>query len=165
MTGGSGLYAGAVMHQRLRPRRHRLAYRLFMLCLDLAELDRLDRRLRFFSRNRANLVSFHDRDHGDGSDVPLKVQIERHLEASGIAHGGPVRLLTMPRLLGFAFNPISIYFCHAADGRLTATLYEVTNTFGQRHSYLLPVERRAGDPAEGSQEPLRLALPGNGPRL
>ncbi len=136
----SGLYAGEVMHQRLRPRRHRLAYRLFMLLLDLDELDALDGRSRLFSRNRRNLVSFHDRDHGDGSDAPLKAQVERHLADAGFSTGGPIRLLTMPRLLGFVFNPISVYFCHDRAGRLTATLYEVTNTFGQRHRYLLPAD-------------------------
>jgi DUF1365 family protein len=134
----SGLYAGEVMHQRLRPRRHRLAYRLFMLLLDLDELDALDGRSRLFSRNRRNLVSFLDRDHGDGSDVPLKAQVERDLADAGFPTGGPIQLLTMPRLFGFVFNPISVYFCHDRAGCLTATLYEVTNTFGQRHRYLLP---------------------------
>lgn len=138
----SGLYRGQVMHQRLRPRRHRLAYRLFMLLLDLDDLDALDRRLRFFSRNRRNLVAFHDCDHGDGSATPLKQQVEAHLRRAGIPHGGAVQLLTMPRLLGFAFNPLSVYFCHAAGGRLAAILYEVTNTFGQRHAYMLPVHGR-----------------------
>jgi DUF1365 family protein len=141
----SALYIGQVMHRRLRPVGHRLRYRLFSLLLDLDEVDALDRRLRWFSRGRFNLFAFHDRDHGDGSDTPLKAQAEALLAEAGLPHGGPVRLLAMPRLLGFAFNPLAVWFCHAADGRLSAILYEVNNTFGERHSYLLP----ADDGAEG----------------
>ena len=143
----SALYAGHVMHQRVRPRRHRLDYRLFMLLLDLDEIDALSGRLRLFSRNRHNLFSFRDRDYGAGNAVPLRVQVERHLWGAGLAiEGGPIRLLTMPRVLGFAFNPISVYFCYRRDETLTAILYEVNNTFGQRHSYLLPVDGTAGAP-------------------
>jgi DUF1365 family protein len=143
----SALYAGHVMHQRLRPRRHRLRYRLFMLLLDLDEIDALDTRLRLFSRNRRNLFSFRDTDYGAGDTTPLRVQIEAHLRAAGLASQvGAIRLLTIPRVLGFAFNPLSVYFCHRPDGDLAAILYEVNNTFGQRHSYLLPVDADAGLP-------------------
>jgi DUF1365 family protein len=136
----SALYVGQVMHQRLRPRRHRLSYRLYMLLLDLDEVDACAARLRLFSRGSWNLFSFHDADHGAGTAEPLRAQVERHLHGAGLAGaGGAIRLLTMPRVLGFAFNPISVYFCYRADGELAATLYEVNNTFGQRHSYLLPV--------------------------
>ena len=139
----SGLYLGKVMHRRVRPRVHQLRYRMFSLLLDLDEIDALDRRLRWFSRGRFNLFAFHDRDHGDGSVAPLRSQVEGHMRAAGIASdGGPIRLLTMPRMLGHVFNPVSVYFCHRVDGGVTAILYEVNNTFGQRHSYLLPV---AGD--------------------
>ena len=141
----SALYAGTVMHQRLRPRRHRLSYRIFQTILDLDEIDALAERLRLFSRNRFNVFSFFDRDHGDGSDEPLKAQVGRQLKAAGIdADDGSVRLLCMPRVFGYVFNPISIYFCHRRDGGLAALLYEVTNTFGQRHSYLIP----AGETSE-----------------
>ncbi len=141
----SALYSGQVMHQRLRPRRHRLYYRLYMLLLDLDDIDACAARLRLFSRGRINLFSFHDRDHGAGTSEPLRAQVERHLADAGLASdGGPIRLLTMPRVLGFAFNPISVYFCYRRDGGLAATLYEVNNTFGQRHSYLLPVTRGSG---------------------
>jgi DUF1365 family protein len=138
----SALYIGHVMHRRLRPRAHRLRYRIFSLLLDLDEIDDLG--LRLFSRGRFNLFAFHDRDYGDGSAMPLRSQVERHLATAGIAaDGGAIRLLTMPRILGFAFNPLSVYFCHRRDGGLAATLYEVNNTFGERHSYLLPAD--AGD--------------------
>ena len=140
MTQASALYRGGVMHQRLRPRAHRLNYRVFWLLLDLAEIDELDRRLRWFSRNRFNLLSFHDRDHGDGSGAALRPQIEAFLGRAGIDIGeGAVRLLTMPRVLGYVFNPISLYYCHQVDGRLAAMVYEVTSTFGVRHAYVIPV--------------------------
>ena len=140
MTQASALYRGDVMHRRLRPRAHRLHYRVFWLLLDLAEIDELDRSLRWFSRNRFNLLSFHDRDHGDGSGAALRPQIEVFLGRAGIDIGkGAVRLLTMPRVLGYVFNPISLYYCHQADGRLAAMVYEVTSTFGVRHAYVIPV--------------------------
>lgn len=133
------------MHRRLRPKRHRLAYRLTMVLLDLDELEALDRRLRLFSLGRWNLFSFCQRDHGDGSVVPLRQQIVGLLDRAGIATNDlKVRLLTMPRMLGFVFNPISIYFCTGAGGGLTAIVYEVSNTFGQRHSYLLEVGQTPG---------------------
>nr|WP_167514776.1 DUF1365 domain-containing protein [Mesorhizobium intechi] len=135
----SALYAGKVMHQRLKPRQHRLSYRMFFLLLDLDEVEVLSKRLRLLSHNRFNLFGFFDRDHGDGSSGSLKAYIEGQLIMAGIEAGGPVRLLSMPRMIGYAFNPLSIYFCHNRQGDLTAILYEVNNTFGQRHSYLIPV--------------------------
>ena len=139
MTQASALYRGGVMHRRFRPKAHQLNYRVFWLLLDLAEIDRLDQRLRLFSRNRFNLLSFHDRDHCDGSGAALRPQIEAFLARAGIDIGdGPVRLLTMPRVLGYVFNPISLYYCHGPDGRLAAMIYEVTSTFGERHAYVLP---------------------------
>jgi uncharacterized protein len=138
----STLYVGSVMHRRLRPRRHRLRYRVFWMLLDLDEIDRLPRALRLFSRNRFNAVSFYDADHGDGSSTPLRAQIERHLAAAGIARGGgAIRLLCMPRIFGYGFNPLSVYFCYERNGLLAAILYEVHNTFGERHSYLIPTGR------------------------
>lgn len=143
MSFASGLYCGSVMHRRQRPRVHNLRYRVFWTLFDLDEIAALDRSLRFFSRNRWNLISFHDRDHAAGSDEPLRSQIQRQLERAGIdIEGGPIRLLCMPRMLGYVFNPISVYFCHHASGRLAALIYEVTNTFGQRHSYLIPVAQQ-----------------------
>ena len=140
MAQQSALYAGNVMHQRLKPRRHRLTYRMFFLLLDLDEIDGLCRRLRLLSHNRFGMFSFFERDHGDGTDASLKAYVERQLEEAGIETGGPIQLLSMPRILGYAFNPLSIYFCHDRRGDLAAILYEVNNTFGQRHSYLIPVD-------------------------
>jgi DUF1365 family protein len=134
----SALYSGWVTHQRLRPQRHRLRYRVFSLLLDIDELPALAQRLRLFSLNRFNLFSLHERDYGDGSS-PLREHVDRELRAAGLPAGGAVHLLTMPRILGYAFNPLNVYFCHAVDGGLRAILYEVNNTFGERHSYLIEV--------------------------
>ncbi len=140
MREASALYRGEVTHRRVRPRAHKLAYRVFWLLLDLSEIDALDRRMKLFSRNRFNLLSFHDSDHGDGSKSILRPRIEALLARAGVdIGGGPIRLLTMPRVLGYVFNPISLFYCHHADGRLAAMIYEVTSTFGIRHSYLIPV--------------------------
>jgi len=140
MSEASALYRGEVAHQRLRPRAHRLTYRVFWMLLDLSEIDRLDQRMALFARNRFNLLSFHDRDHGDGSNTALHVQVGALLARAGIdTGGGPIRLLTMPRVLGYVFNPISLFYCHHRDGRLAAMIYEVTSTFGVRHAYLIPV--------------------------
>jgi uncharacterized protein len=137
---GSALYRGEVMHQRLRPRRHRLRYRIFSLLLDLDELAALDARLKVFSVNARNVFSFHEVDHGDGSTLPLKAQVRRWLQAAGLRPGGRVRLLAMPRIFGFAFNPLSVYFCDGPQGGLQAIVYEVNSTFGERHHYVLPVD-------------------------
>ncbi len=112
-----------------------------MLLLDLDELPELDRRLRWFSLGRFNLLSFQSRDHGDSSPTPLRTQVERHLSAAGIEpDGGAIRLLCLPRVLGYVFNPLSLYFCHRQDGALAAILYEVSSTFGERHTYLIPAD-------------------------
>ena len=139
MTGfASAIYSGVVTHTRLKPRAHKLRYRVFMLLLDLDELSTLNKALRLFGLDHFALTGFSQPDHLDGSQVPLKVQVEGHLAKAGIAAGGPIRLLCMPRILGGAFNPISVYFCHRADQTLTAVLYEVNNTFGEKHCYLIP---------------------------
>src|SRR5262249_10846525 len=89
---------------------------------------------------------FREADHGDGSDTPLRTQVEAHLTAAGIdVAGGAIRLLCMPRILGYVFNPISVYYCYDLSGILSALLYEVHNTFGQRHTYLIAVDRTHGD--------------------
>jgi len=137
----SALYVGAVMHRRLRPMMHQFRYRAFWLLIDLDELPALTARLRLFSHNRFNLFALHESDHGNGSTTPIRVQAERHLSEAGIdIAGGSIRLLCMPRTLGYGFNPISIYFCHRPGGELAAIIYEVHNTFGERHSYIASME-------------------------
>ena len=140
MTGSSCIYVGHVLHSRLRPRVHRLRYRVFWLLLDLDEIDGLSEKLRIFSRNRFNLVGFFDRDHGAGSATPLRTQAETLLRRAGCRPDDVVsiKLLCMPRIMGYTFNPLSVYFCYRRDGALEAIIYEVHNTFGERHSYVIP---------------------------
>ncbi len=145
----SCLYTGTVMHRRIKPKAHTLRYRVFWTLFDLDELPALGKKLRLFSLERFNLFGFYNVDHGDGSSVPLRAQAERHLAAAGInLDGGAIKLLCMPRILGFVFNPISVYYCYHRDGDLAALIYEVHNTFGQRHSYLIPVDTAPGEALE-----------------
>jgi DUF1365 family protein len=146
VTVHSALYSGALMHARLRPRRHRLRYRMYSLLLDLDALSDTVRSLRWLSLNRFNLFSFCEKDHGAGTPLGLAAWVRAQLRDAGLPHDGSILLLTMPRILGYAFNPLSVYFCHDAGGDLRAILYEVNNTFGERHCYLLEVdtERRDG---------------------
>ena len=147
MTSGSTLYIGAVMHARHRPRRHRLRYRVFSMLLDLDELSTLDRRLRLFGHNRRALYSFLDADHGDGVSGGLRAWVERQLVDAGVdVDGIRIRLLCYPRIFGFVFNPLTVYFCSGPDGAVRAVLYEVCNTFRERHTYVIPVAG-AGDGA------------------
>ena len=151
-TGRSAIYVGEVAHDRSRPKRHRLRYNIFMLLLDLDELEALDQRLKRFSLNRFNLLSFHDRDHDAAEGQTVKASVLAKLAARGIALKTPrITLLCMPRVLGHGFNPLSVFFCREDDGALKAIVYAVRNTFGQRHDYVLPVRReRAGWVEQGA---------------
>ena len=148
----SALYVGEVTHQRSRTFEHRLRYRLWMVLADLDELDGIQDRLRLL-RRRLGPVTLRMSDYGDRSGRPLRAQIEGHLADAGIdIGGGAIRLLTMPRIAGYGFNPISVFFCHTPDGDLAALLYEVTNTFGERHSYLVAVPASQNGPVRQSVE-------------
>ncbi|MCK6450671.1 MAG: DUF1365 domain-containing protein [Alphaproteobacteria bacterium] len=137
----SALYLGSVMHLRLRPARHQFRYGVFSLLLDLDELPALDRGLRLFGYNRFAALSFHDRDHGPRDGSPLRPWVESLLARAGIdGAGGPILVHGFPRVLGYVFNPLTTYFCSDKAGGLRAILYEVRNTFGEMHTYLVPVE-------------------------
>ncbi|MEL6371794.1 MAG: DUF1365 domain-containing protein [Pseudomonadota bacterium] len=138
---GSAIYFGKVMHRRLKPVHHRFTYRVFSFLLDLDEIGPLAERLRWFSRAKLNLYSFKDRDYGEQSADDLAVYIRTQLQEAGIDGQGPLKLLCYPRILGYAFNPLAVYYCHDRNGQPSAILYEVSNTFGERHSYLIPVDR------------------------
>jgi hypothetical protein len=141
----SCLYAGTVVHKRLSPRLHGFAYRVFALCLDVDEIDRIDRELWLFSRNRRNLLGIRDRDLGAPGPGTVAEKMRAVLAGAGLsAYGDRIMLLCYPRLLGYVFNPLSVYFCHDSSGRIGVLAYEVSNTFGERKSYVIPVDGMEG---------------------
>jgi len=148
--GASAIYEGVVTHRRFSPASHRLRYRIFMLLLDLDDLSNLASRLRFLRFGHFGLMSFLVADHGDRSGLDLKAYAHERLTEAGIFADGPVRLLCMPRILGYGFNPLSVYFCYRAEGDLAAILYEVRNTFGERHSYLAAAPQSGAGPVRQS---------------
>lgn len=139
----SALFVGKVTHRRRAPFRHDLTYRTFSLLVDLDELVELDTGIRWFSYNRWNLLSVHDRDHGARNGTGMRAWIREQLDQAGIdLRGGRIEVMLYPRILGYQFNPLTTWFCRDANGNLRAVLYEIHNTFGQSHSHLVPVEGR-----------------------
>jgi len=142
-TEPAALYFGDVMHARLKPFGHRFSYRVMSLLIDLDRLDEAGRTSRLFGVNRPALYSFHEKDFGARDGSSLRVFAEQAAAAHGVdLGGGSVSLLCYPRLLGYAFNPLSVYFCKDARGDLVLIIYEVRNTFGEMHHYILPVDER-----------------------
>ena len=135
MIGPAELIVGHVMHARLRPVRRRFTYPVFYVRVDLARLDELESR--WFGIDRFAPLGLRIADYGprDGSD--LLAWVRGVLGDAGLPHDGPVHLQTFPRVFGYAFNPVSFWYCHDARGALCAVLAEVNNTFGERHVYLL----------------------------
>jgi uncharacterized protein len=135
----SCIYECTVMHHRLVPRRHEFRYRIFMFALDLDEIDAAATRVRGFSRNRWNLYTFRDRDHVSIVPGTVKENVMAYLSQNGVTlpDGARVLLVTLPRILGYIFNPVSFYFCTAATGEPLCTVAQVGNTFGEMKLYLL----------------------------
>ncbi|MEP6839843.1 MAG: DUF1365 domain-containing protein [Bradyrhizobium sp.] len=135
------LYVGDVMHARLKPMGHRFSYRVMSLLIDLDRLEEADRQSLLFGVNRAALYSFSEADHGPRDGSPLRAYVQRCAAERGIdLTDGRVLLLCYPRLLGYTFNPLSVYFGYRANGELALMIYEVRNTFGDIHPYVLPVQ-------------------------
>lgn len=132
------LYNCRLMHRRPGPPRYRFTYRSFYLLLDIDAIDAACAATPLLSRNRFNVLSFYDADHGGHDGQNLRVWIDNILAERGInLAGGRIRLLSMPRVLGYGFNPISVFYCEHADGELRAIVAEVHNTFGEHHFYVL----------------------------
>jgi DUF1365 family protein len=129
------------MHARLKPIDHRFSYRVMSLLIDLDRLGEADRQSRLFGVNRAALYSFHEKDHGERDGASLRDFAQRRAAEHDVdLSGGRVRLLCYPRLFGYTFNPLSVYFCYRARGGLALMIHEVRNTFGGIHAYVLPVK-------------------------
>lgn len=135
----AALYVGETWHRRFAPRAHEFRYRLFQLLIDIDQLDQAFAGLTWIKLGRRGPMSFEPRDHGDRQSRDLRPWVEATLAGAGVqASAAAIRLLCFPRVLSFVFNPLSIFFVHAADGRLEAVVYEVNNTFGQTHAYVIP---------------------------
>lgn len=135
----SWAYLSRTTHQRIEPSGFRFTYKLFYLFLDIDHVDAASAASRLLSYNRPNLFSFYDRDHGDYSGEPLRAWAESVFREGGIEiGGGRIMLLALPRVLGFVFNPLSVFFGYDPDGRLRGVLYAVRNTFGEAHVYVAP---------------------------
>jgi uncharacterized protein len=149
----AALYVGEVMHARLKPVGHRFNYRVMSLLIDLDRLDVADRQTPLFGVNRRALYSFREADHGERDGSSLRLYAQRRASEHGIdLTGGRVLLLCYPRLLGYTFNPLSVYFCYDTSGQPALLIYEVRNTFGDIHAYALPVKRSDISPAGIRQE-------------
>ncbi|MDF1750573.1 MAG: DUF1365 domain-containing protein [Alphaproteobacteria bacterium] len=138
---GATLYRGKVMHKRMKPFIHDLTYSVFSILVDIDALPEMDRDFRLFGHNRWAPISLWNKDYGPRDGSPIRPWIESALMEHDLdLQGGPIRLLTFPRLWGYAFNPLSLYYCYDSDSVLRAVLYEVSNTFGESHGYLIPVD-------------------------
>jgi DUF1365 family protein len=137
----SCLYTGVLAHARATPRPNAFRHPVAVFRLDLDELPLLDRRLRLLGVERPNVVSFRARDHLGDPSRSVKENVVAHLADHGVdLEGGRVEVVTLLRVLGYVFNPLSVFYCHDAAGTLRCVVAEVSNTFGERLPYVLPVD-------------------------
>ena len=137
----SSIYNGTVIHKRFKPKVHFFKYQVFSLLIDLSELDILDKKISFFSYNSFNLISFFDKDHGDRNGTSLIDWVKKNLKENKITYENiKIKLLCYPRIFGYVFNPLSVFFVYDNNDNLISILYEVKNTFGEQHTYIFKVE-------------------------
>ena len=141
MINNSCIYIGSVIHKRFKPKKHFFKYSVFSLFLDLDEINELDEKILFFSYNKFNILSFFDKDHGyrDGSSIKdwlIHVLQKKNISTINIK----IKILCYPRIFGYVFNPLSIFFIYDADSNPIAILYEVKNTFGEQHTYVFKID-------------------------
>ncbi len=143
MNAPLSIYDGVVVHRRLRPKEHLLRYKVFSLLIDLDRLTDISKSTRLLRVNKFGLLSFHERDHGDGRKQGLRVWVTERLVEAGIEEAASltVEALCYPRIFGYVFNPLTVYFCKNIDGETVATLYQVNNTMGERHTYVIPLSQ------------------------
>ena len=138
----SSIYNGTVIHKRFKPKIHSFKYRVFSLLIDLSELGTLEKKISFFSYNSFNLVSFFDRDHGNRDGSSLIEWVKKNLKENKIPFDDiDIRLLCYPRILGYVFNPLSVFYVYEKSGNLISILYEVKNTFGEQHTYIFRIDQ------------------------
>ena len=135
----SCIYSGFVTHRRFKPKRHLFNYKTFSLLIDLSEIENLEKKIKFFSYNKFNILSFYNVDHGPRDGSSLIDWVKKNLRDAQINIGlGSIKLLCYPRFFGYVFNPLSIFYCYDENLRLKAILYEVKNTFNEQHTYVFP---------------------------
>ena len=143
MISNSCIYNGKVIHKRFKPKEHYFKYKVFSLFLDLSELNVIEKNIKIFSYNKFNLISFFDIDHGPRDGTSLINWIKKNLKNIGINNKNvKIKLLCYPRILGYVFNPLSIFFIYDNKNNLISILYEVKNTFGEQHTYVFNVKKK-----------------------
>ena len=140
----NALYVGEVRHARYRPRTHRFTYRVFSAFLNVDDIDAKRLNLKLLSIDRFNLFSIRRRDHGPKDGSPLRPFIEGLLAEAGLQAPESIYILCYPRMFGFAFNPLTVYYCRKGSA-VTAMVYEVRNTFGDDHTYVVPLNGANAD--------------------
>ena len=137
----SSIYNGTVVHKRFKPKTHFFKYSVFSLLIDLSELNYLNNKIKFFSCNKFNLVSFYEKDHGDRDGTSLISWVKKNLKSNNIlSENIKIKLLCYPRVLGYVFNPLSVFYIYDNNEKLICILYEVKNTFGEQHTYIFKIE-------------------------
>ncbi len=140
----SSIYNGTVIHKRFKPKTHFFKYSVFSLLIDLSELDVLDKKIKFFSFNKFNLISFFEKDHGNRDGTSLIEWVKKNLDKNDIRSNEiKIKLLCYPRILGYVFNPLSVFFIYDQNEKLISILYEVKNTFGEQHTYIFKIDGNA----------------------
>ena len=141
MIKNSIIYNGKVIHRRFKPKEHYFKYSVFSLLIDIDELEIIENTIKIFSHNKFNIISFFDKDHGPRDGTSVKEWVIKNLKDIGIEnHKIQIKLLCYPRIFGYVFNPLSVFFIYDESSRLIAILYEVKNTFGEQHTYVFKTE-------------------------
>tara|TARA_A100001015_G_scaffold299781_1_gene384312 strand:+ start:916 stop:1674 length:759 start_codon:yes stop_codon:yes gene_type:complete len=136
----SCIYNGIVAHTRFKPVKHFLKYKTFSIFIDLNEIEKLDKNNFIFSYNKFNIFSFYDKDHGDRNGTQVKNWVIKNLKKFNIHHNiNNIKLLCYPRIFGYVFNPLSIFYCYE-NKKLKTIFYEVKNTFNEQHTYIFKVK-------------------------
>ena len=137
----SSIYNGTVIHKRFKPKEHFFKYSVFSFLIDLSELNYLNKKIKFFSYNKFNLLSFYEKDHGNRDGSSLITWVKKNLDDNNInSVDVKIKLLCYPRILGYVFNPLSVFYIYDICGKLICILYEVKNTFGEQHTYIFKVD-------------------------
>ena len=137
----SCIYNGTVIHKRYKPKTHFFKYSVFSLLLDLSELELLNDKIKFFSFNKFNLISFFEKDHGNRDGTSLVNWVKNYLKKNQIeTENIKIKLLCYPRIFGYVFNPLSVFFVYDKNEKLVSILYEVKNTFGEQHTYVFRID-------------------------